>query len=380
MQPAPHSRGAESISRTRIHLLHLFPGFEIGGIQTRTSAIINGLDDRFHHTIIALNGDYTCAARLSPDASVDLRRQFTPAVGLRRSIADARRTLREIRPDLLITYNWPTLDWALTNGVFSHCPHIHQEDGFNLDEADRQLARRIVYRRLSLLRNDLLIVPSHTLYQIARDVWRRPAGRVCRIANGIPWQKFAAARGHGRPATTVLGTIAPLRPEKNIVALLRALAALRRNHDVELLIIGDGPERRRLETLASELQLTDVCRFQGQRDDVVGAFAPLEIFMMPSRTEQMPISLLQAMASAKAVVAYDVGDIKRIVADENTPFIVPRDDERALVRCTEQLIADADRRHQLGIANLARVKSDYCAATMIERYQDIYLRIATGQR
>lgn len=367
-----------------IHLLHVFPGFEIGGIQARTSAIINNLDDRFRHSIVAINGDYACAARLSSGVPVRLLTNVGPPHTLAKSFQTAWATLRATNPDILLTYNWSSLDWALTNRVQSRFRHIHHEDGFNVDEAEKQFRRRIAYRRLSLLRNDLLIVPAQNLYETALNVWKRPKARVQLIPNGVDWREFTtAAAARPSPETSskiVLGVIAPLRPEKNIEALLRIISELQHRHNLELTIIGDGPERRRLEVLADELALSKVCRFEGLRHDIADAIAPIDIFMMPSKTEQMPISLLQAMAAAKPVVAYDVGDIAHMLSPKNSSYVVPRNDEQALARCTEQLIADASLRREIGESNLAHVKDRYTASTMFERYSACYSDVLASKR
>lgn len=362
-----------------IHLLHVFPSFEIGGIQARTSAIINNLDDRFRHSIVALNGDYSCAARLSSGVPVRLLTNVAPPDSLGKSLRTAWTVSREIHPDILLTYNWASLDWALTSGFQRHFRHIHHEDGFNTDEAEKQFCRRIAYRRLSLLRNDLLIVPAQNLYEIARNVWKRPEARIRLIPNGIDWREFTSAAearpSPGTPPETVLGALAPLRPEKNIEALLRMVAELRTNHRLKLIIIGDGPERERLEALARTFGLSDICQFQGLRHDIAVAMAPIDIFMMPSKTEQMPISVLQAMASAKPVVAYDVGDVAHMLSPENASYVVPRNNEQALTRCAEQLIVDASLRRKIGESNLARVKDRFAASTMFERYTACYLDV-----
>ena len=106
--------------------------------------------------------------------------------------------------------------------------------------------------------------------------------------------------------------------------------------------------------------------------------APIDIFMMPSKTEQMPISLLQAMASAKPVVAYNVGDIAHMLSFENSSYVVPRNNEQALARCTEQLIADASLRRKIGEGNLARAKDQFAASTMYERYSVCFLDVLTA--
>jgi len=364
-------------------LLHVFPSFEVGGVQVRTSQIINGLGDRFDHSIIALNGNYACAGRLSAGPSVTLVTETKPARSFPRSLCAAARTIADISPDLLLTYNWAALDWSLANATWNGRAHIHHEDGFNVDEAERQFVRRVVYRRLSLWRTDLLVVPSHNLFDVARRVWKRSEAKIRLIPNGIDCFEFASATvssatDPARPV--VLGTLAPLRAEKNIAALLRVAATLRERRLIELVIVGDGPERSRLEGLAAELGLSDICAFRGLRDDIARELVPVDIFVMPSLTEQMPISLLQAMASAKPVVAYDVGDIARIISPENAPLIVARNDEAALTHQIDQLISDAPRRASIGGSNRAHVATHYTATAMIDTYALAYSETLDSHR
>lgn len=367
----------------RYHLLHVFPSFEVGGVQVRTTTIINSLDIRFRHSVIALNENYSCAERFDRNAPVEILSEVNQPGSLLGSLRCASQTISETKPDLLLTYNWASLDWALANAIGRYRPHIHHEDGFNADEAERQFARRIAYRRLALSRSDLLVVPSHNLYAISRTVWRQRPSKVRLIANGIDIREFAGGdqeRSQTRSQSVVLGTIAPLRAEKNIQTVLHAAAALRPLHMTEVVVVGDGPERQQLEAVAANEGLGEVCRFEGLRDDVANALAEMDIFLMPSLTEQMPISLLQAMAAAKPVAAYDVGDIARMVSRENVPFIVSRADKDALTRGIERLIEDAGLRRAIGHANRERVKSAYSQSDMIDEYTAAYTEILARSR
>lgn len=356
------------------HLLHVFPSFEVGGIQARAVAILNNLGDRFRHSVVALNGDYSCAERISTNVKVDLMTDVTSPHNLLQSLTRARTTLRRSSPDLLLSYNWGSLDWSLANSILPVCPHIHHEDGFDIGEADRQFRRRILYRRFCLPCSDLLIVPSENLQGIALHSWKQPASKIRVIPNGVDWREFAAVPNSAaaeKPAL-VLGTVGPLRPEKNIGILLPVVAQLSKQLPLQLVIVGDGPERTRLEALAADLGIADRCRFDGLRRDIAAALAPIDIFLMPSKTEQMPISLLQAMASAKPVVAYDVGDISKMVSAQNAPYIVPRDDEQALVRCLQALASNEALRLSIGASNLKRVQEQYSESAMIERHLSCY--------
>jgi hypothetical protein len=169
-----------------------------------------------------MDGDYACAARI--DAGVPLELAPMPVVkGGGLSIANLRRfrsTIRAARPDLLLTYNWGAIEWALANRLAPLCRHVHFEDGFGPDEADgRQLARRVWLRRLALSGRSEIVVPSRLLERIARERWRFAARRVRYIPNGVDCSVASAcclrpqhARASGsRPFGWVGGRASPRR-------------------------------------------------------------------------------------------------------------------------------------------------------------------------
>ncbi len=136
--------GPDKLPDVRPHLLHVLPTFEVGGMQVRTAAIINHLKTRYRHTILALNSDYQCRSQIDGSLQVSYLTEPPQSGNLIASYKTAHRTLKAAKPDLLLTYNWSTLDWASANALFPFCPHIHHEDGFNLDEADGQKLRRVL--------------------------------------------------------------------------------------------------------------------------------------------------------------------------------------------------------------------------------------------
>jgi glycosyltransferase involved in cell wall biosynthesis len=263
--------------------------------------------------------------------------------------------------------------------LFPACPHVHLESGFGPEEADGQLRRRALFRRLALARTGLVVVPSQTLVDIATRIWRLDPAKVRHIPNGVDCARFAATPDPGAlpgfekaPGELVVGTVAPLRREKNLGRLLHAFAAAARDMPTRLLILGDGAERPRLEALAAELGLADRVVLAGHVEAVDRAIGLIDVFAMSSDTEQMPNSLLQAMAAGLPVAATDVGDVKRMVATENGPYIVPRDRNEALGDAFRALLCDADARSRLGWANRERARREYGQERMFRAYESVF--------
>src|SRR5487761_1196518 len=356
------------------HVLHVLPGFGVGGIQVRLARVANALGPRFRHTILSLNGDTSCRERL--DAALDVVvEHVAPRRGLLTRLDASARRIRRAAPDLLATYNWGAIEWAMANGLLVGARHCHFEDGFGPDGIDRPLRRRGMLRRLALMRSAAVVVPSHTLERIAVGLWHLPASRVVYLPNGVELGNVNGSAVDAplfarRDDEIIVGTVAPLRPEKNLGRLLAAFARLD-DQSTRLVIAGDGRERAALEAFADALGIADRVLFLGAVAEPQRALALFDIFTLSSDTEQMPMTVLEAMAASLPVAAVDVGDIKHMVAPPNRTFIVPRG-EVMLASALAALIADTGRRHAIGRLNHAQVGAKYPFARMLEGYARLF--------
>ena len=361
------------------HLLHVFASFGLGGVPIRISDVISALPAGFRHTIVSLDGCLDARKRVAPHVdvgfgSLTLRKRCLPC-----NLWEMKALIRRTAPDLLLTYNWGAIECALANRLLCGRNHIHFESGFGAEEADGQLRRRNVLRRVALGRVQKLVVPSQTLMRIAASGWRIPAARLLRIPNGVDVARFRGEPGRRedgplpdfRRYGTIIGTAAPLRPEKNVGRLLRAFAALDRS-DCALAIAGDGAQLAQLRALAVELKIAERAHFLGHVEDVPAFLRAIDIFALSSDTEQMPNSLLQAMAAARPVAAVDVGDVSHIVTPENRAFVVARDDEGALTAALAELVSDPRRREALGRLNQRHVVAHYSFESMVDAYGKLF--------
>lgn len=341
----------------------------MGGVPLRMVRIINHFGTRLRHSVVALDQDFAAGANLAPHLDICRMPFRSTQYGFASTLINSAAILWRLRPDILITYNWGSIEWAMANRLLSITRHIHIEAGFGKDEADGQLRRRVVVRRFALMRCDKLIVPSHTLEDLARQVWKLAPGQILHIPNGVDVGRFATLQRDAIPGFSrkkgelVVGTVAPLRPEKNIGRLLHAFAKLDRSKEVRLIIVGEGVERAGLTRLASVLGIADRVLFTGHLspESVLGNF---DIFAISSDTEQMPNALLEAMAASRAVVAVDVGDIRHILGHQNKEFVVERDDCAALTRALEELLNNPARRNMLGQLNRQRAVESFAQERM----------------
>lgn len=354
-------------------LLHVYSTFAVGGPQVRFAAMANRFGADFRHAIVAMDGNTAARERLDPALDVSF-----PAVEIRKSDmlgnrARFRALLRDMRPDRLVTSNWGSIEWAMAN-LPKLVPHLHVEDGFGPEERDRQLPRRVWTRRL-LLRRATVAVPSQRLFHIARAIWRLPAGGLHYVPNGIDLARFTPAPPAAR-VVAVIGTVAALRPEKNLGRLLRAFARvaadrLAAGRPVRLVIVGDGPERSGLEAIAANLGIAPAVTFAGHIADTAGLYGGFDLFALSSDTEQMPIAVLEAMAAGLPVAATAVGDISAMLASENLPYVVPNDDA-ALAVAMAQLLGNPVLCARLGAANRAQAVARFDQEAMFAAWHALF--------
>jgi glycosyltransferase involved in cell wall biosynthesis len=362
------------------HFLHAFPSFNPGGVPIRIANILNRIGPSPRHTVVAMDGGFGAKSRFEPGIEVSYLQVTTHGQSLFRALAQLRQILHQSKPDLLLTYNWGSIEWALANSWPPSRPHLHFESGFGREETDGQLTRRVWMRRLALRRAFRLVVPSHTLVDLATRVWRFDPKKVLLIPNGVDCQSYARPPAHDivpgfakAPGETIIGTAAPLRAEKNVARLIEAFALLAPGHRARLLIAGDGPERAKLAALTARLGLEERVVFAGHVERVEDLLGWFDVFALSSDTEQMPNSLIQAMAAGLPVAATDVGDVKTIVAPENADFVVEKRDARDLAGAIERLLADSALRAALGEANRRRVRAEYGFDKMLRAYGEVYV-------
>jgi glycosyltransferase involved in cell wall biosynthesis len=201
--------GNQAPSLSYRHVLHVFPSFGVGGVPLRMVRIINHFGKRFRHTVVALDNNFEAAGGLAGDLDLVLSPVRALKRGTLQTVLDGALVLRRMRPDLLITYNWGAIEWAMANRLWPYSRHIHIEAGFSQREADSQIPHRVLFRRWALARCALIVVPSRLLEDVARRIWRLPPERVRYVPNGVDVARFSS------PARDVWPGFAATRRTRN---------------------------------------------------------------------------------------------------------------------------------------------------------------------
>ncbi|MDZ7588615.1 MAG: glycosyltransferase family 4 protein [Parasphingorhabdus sp.] len=367
-----------------VRILHLHSSFDLGGKEARAVRLMNHFGDAAKHCVLSASPDHL-SARKALDRRIDVTfpDDAPPLHGkpsLRR-YADLTRYMAGF--DLILSYNWGAMDGVMARTLFAKAralpPLIHHEDGFNDDEREKLSWKRNQFRKIALGGAYMLVVPSQRLEQIARDVWKQPAGNIQRIPNGIAVDRYARKPQRGaipgfqkRDGEIVVGTVAGLRAVKNLPLLVRACAAAGDN--VRLIIAGEGPERDAILAQAKDCGIADRLLMPGFLADPARYIGLFDIFALSSDSEQYPIALIEAMAAGLPVVATDVGDVRSMVSQRNGEFIAPVRDERALTLALQKLATNSALRTEIGAQNRMKAEAEFNESKMLARYALLYGR------
>jgi glycosyltransferase involved in cell wall biosynthesis len=201
------------------------------------------------------------------------------------------------------------------------------------------------------------------------------------IPNGVDIASFREAIPYSHDTLYVL-VVSRLVYVKGVDLVLRAFARLTSGPEVSLLIAGDGPMRKSLESLSTSLGLEGRALFLGDvpHHKVRGLMAGCELLVLGSRQESFGLVLLEAMAAGKAVIAPAVGGVPEIVLNGETGVLVPPEDVDALSTGLSQLLHDRNRRQHLGANGQERVRACYSWTRLGERYESLYSQILMARR
>lgn len=202
------------------------------------------------------------------------------------------------------------------------------------------------------------------------------------IPNAVELDRYRGDYGAARVSTRrlwnipldakVIGTVARLSPQKALHVLLEALpAVIREVPEVRVLIVGDGSERPRLEKLADRLGVASCVYFAGNRVDVPDQLLAMDVFVLPSLFEGLPLAILEAMAAGRPVVATEVDGVPEIVKDGVTGFLVSPGNPAQLARALVRLLRDPTTAARFGDAARQRAQ-DFSTDAVVERVLDAY--------
>jgi len=209
-----------------------------------------------------------------------------------------------------------------------------------------------------------------------------PSEKMMVIENGVDVSAFSGYEEEARQiraefglseSAPVFGIIGRLKPQKDLTTFLKAAAELLiKQPDARFLVVGDGPLRGELELLAKNLDLFPSLIFTGLRKDVPAIMKAIDVLVLSSLWEGLPVILLEAMAASRPVVSTAVDGVKGVVIPDETALLVETGSPSALADACYRLAGDLELRNKMGKAGLQRVTKLYSIDVMIDRISELY--------
>jgi glycosyltransferase involved in cell wall biosynthesis len=205
--------------------------------------------------------------------------------------------------------------------------------------------------------------------------------RLVRMASGVDADHFRPGPSvmesglGGRPRVVFTGR---LHPQKNLDTLLDAWPAVVCARGATLIVVGQGPDRERLEGRAAALGVTDHVRFLGALEDPAEILRAADAFVLPSVAEGMSNSLLEAMATGLPCLASRIGGNVDLLEEGQTGLLLPVDEPEAWASALLALIDDPARGRRLGTAARQRIESEYALPVVVDRYVALYRELLAG--
>jgi len=266
---------------------------------------------------------------------------------------------------------------------------VYTPHAFGFQQAPR-LARGFyeLLERMAARWSDAIICVSPSEYHAALRQGFAPAARLALIRNGIDVHPFdipvdvhavRAALGVGSAPLAV--SVGRLMAQKGLDILLAACPDLiAACPSARVLIVGDGPLRKKLEAQAVALGVQEHVKFTGYRTDIPAILAAADVFVLASRYEGLPYTVLEAMAARKPVVATNVTGSRDAVVPGETGFLVPPEDPPALARAVLRLLADPQTARRMGEAGRRHVEQHFTVTQMVAETCNLYERLLMRAR
>ena len=367
-------------------------GYAAGGAERLAVWIASSLDpERFHSSLCVTRWDEAVADRDDIVRAVgDLENAGVRLVKVHRSSRYGFAAWRPLLPvlrneiDVIHSHMVGSNSWAAILGRLCQVPAIVAHE--HMWSFDGSRARHFLDRDLIGRSCDLFLTVSAQSRQQMIDLEGVNPAKLEALRNGIPDRPA----GDGSKVRTelgidaeipVIGSVGLLREEKAFEVLIEAgqvLAAAGKKF--RLVIVGDGPERDKIERAIARFNLEDVVILTGIRLDVPDLLAAMDVAVCSSDWEGGPLSILEYMQAGIPVVATSVGGIPEMVEDGVTGLLVPPRDPEVMAEAIGRLLDDHGEARRFGVAGTARQRAEYRMETMVERVEQRYEELVAASR
>ncbi|MDD2671887.1 MAG: glycosyltransferase [Syntrophales bacterium] len=364
-----------------MRILHVTHSLNIGGLERVVVDLAKEFGNRGHEVHICCLSDKEPLAAEAERAGAfvfSLNKEPGPAFGLPLRIAGE---IRKRQVDVIHTHNAAGLIYGVTAALVSGARCIvHTEHGKEPESSQSKV--RASAEKFLIGKTTRIVTVSEQLRKDLILEYDLPAGRIKVILNGINAERFRRPECREKTRLSMgienggvlIGHIARLVPLKNQKFLITIFGELKKIHpEVRLAIAGGGPLMNELRSFAEKERLSGDVLFLGERRDIPEILSALDLFILPSLTEGISITLLEAMAAGVPVVASRVGGNEEIIEHGRSGILISPDEPRAWIEHIGMLLRNESERIRLAEAAGGTVRKRFSTSAMAEEYEHVYL-------
>lgn len=367
---------------------------DVGGAQDHVMGLVQGIDSQRFELIVAVgsSGGSRGELRAALDGLVEvvdlkhLVREVSPYHDLR-AIPELGRLIDRTNPEILHTHSSKAGILGRLAARSRPISTVHNVHGwsFNALRGPARLAAIRLERWLATT-TDTLIVVSESDLRTSDEQRIRPRSSITLIRSGIDISKFrnvgptisSAIGDTERGNSIIIGTVGRLAEQKDPLTAIRAFAlAASLDRRLSFRWIGDGPLRTQAMLESERLGISDRCEFAGTKHDIPEELQGLDVFVLSSRWEGLPRSLIEAAASGVPIVATDVGGVSEFIRPGTTGLLVPSAQPDLLARAIIELLDDPQKASDMSCNAAFIAETEFSAYEMCRRTESAYERIAT---
>lgn len=361
---------------------HIIFRLDYGGLENGLVNLINRIpEDRFRHAIICLAGfsDFRQRIRRTDVQIYSLDKRPGKDLGV---YVRLWRLLRRLKPAIVHTRNLGTVDLQWVAAASGVKRRVHGEHGWDAADVSGSNPRNLFIRRACRSVIQRYVAMSRDLAAWLQSAVHVPANRITQIYNGVDTQRFSNegsvpsdlpwSTASDRPF--VFGTVGRLDAVKNQLQLLDAFASLDSDSRgrCRLLLVGNGAMEAMLKERAAQLGIMSSVWFAGARNDIPELMRAMDVFVLPSLNEGISNTILEAMASARPVIAAAVGGNPELIANEATGILYESTQVASLAQAMLRYYRDPQLAHRHGTAGRERVVDCFSLNSMVAGYLRVY--------
>lgn len=373
------------IESKKIKIIQVTRSLNVGGLEKLVATLARNLNrEVFDVSVVCLLRKGFFSGELESEGiRVHLVAESEPDARSRLLFLKLARFLKCERPDIVHTHNTHAMIDGTLASVLARVPvRVHTDHA-------RQFPDRVSYMITENLLSryvDRVVAVSERSKQDLVQFEKIAAKVISVVPNGADidagsWNRDQVRQELGlRGHEFLIGTVSRLTEQKGTRFLIEALPAIVATHpEIKLVVVGDGASRKNLENQVAQLTLDRYVVFVGYQKDTEKYLTAMDLYVLPSLWEGMPIGVIEAMACSKPIVATAVGGVPEIIEDGITGHLVPPGEATGLTGAVRKCLEDREKNLRMGLAARSRYEERFTVKTMVTNYESLFFDLVRSK-